>query len=273
MPGRMVTKEVAQNDVDWARCQQEVVSEQVNEPAFRTRVIDKLNAACAEQGNMAVVRLPEQLRLHGHCIMTEHHWSKEELERYLNSEARVVPCDLTAEKVRTKTHYYMWIFDGRHATNGLPDMPRADIPVSNSGTGGDGMKLCVFDMDGADGIALLPLMWLDPVTTSFETRKLVLNGVWGGKAVPEFYIKNQVRGLGQELYMFNNLDLARRVKVMLEGLEVLSEDGRKAMWQRFKDSSRDQSVIDVIESELTALGLAHRVQKDAAAFLSAVEED
>ncbi|KAK4898680.1 hypothetical protein LTR27_003852 [Elasticomyces elasticus] len=222
---------------------------------------------------MAVVRLPEQLRLNGHCIMIEHHWSKEEVERYLNSEARLVPCDLTAEKVRTKKHYYVWIFDGRNATDGLPEMPRADIPLANLGNGGNSMKLCIFDMDGADGITLIPLMWLDPVTTSFDTRKLVLNGVWGGKAVPEFYIKNQVRGLGQELYMFNNLDLARGVKVMLDGLEILSEDGRKAMWQRFDDSGRDQSVIDVMKLELTALGLAHRVQKDAAAFLSAVEED
>ncbi|KAK5708362.1 hypothetical protein LTR97_000902 [Elasticomyces elasticus] len=122
-------------------------------------------------------------------------------------------------------------------------MPRADMPVTTSDAGLDIFKICVFDMDGADGIAMIPFMWMNSIPTSIDTMRFVLNGRWGSVDIASYYVEEFLEHLWCQLYVCNKPEAFHNLKETIDSIDSLSEDDRKGIRQLFEDDGRDPKVV------------------------------
>ncbi|KAK3656534.1 hypothetical protein LTR56_002881 [Elasticomyces elasticus] len=98
--------------------------ETTEEPAFRTKIIDQINSACAKRRQHMLLRLllPQQ-RDYGYAVMVPYQWSKEEAASYLAStNPSVLPLDLIHVDENNGRMLYCWIFDASCSGGGLPDV-------------------------------------------------------------------------------------------------------------------------------------------------------
>ncbi|KAK5686995.1 hypothetical protein LTS10_001132 [Elasticomyces elasticus] len=194
-----------------------------DEFAFRTKIIDQVNIACAKRRQHMLLRLvlPEQ-RFYGHAVMVPYQWSKEEAASYLAStNPSVLPLDLIHVDEYNGTMLYCWIFDASCSGGGLPDVEfRSGLAL---GTWQD--HLFIFDMGDKSNDVLL---YFDDLDTARKNGNKVSLAVKGHRSVGgQKY--SHMQTLVEEVWP--SLTNSCVGKPISKSIVVNANDGKSKVWK------------------------------------------